>query len=177
MKIEQEILTPVPGLTRDIGFYLAGLQEVRAQIVAMVSDLTAEELAARPLPTENCIGALLLHIAENDFWWIQSLVGGAEMTDELKADVHWDVLEVEDFTALGYSTDFVLAEIMRISEGSKQTLAKFSDDDMEKLFAFDGRTSRVDCSLRWILHHLIDHEAHHKGQIALLKKLIRNGQK
>jgi uncharacterized damage-inducible protein DinB len=27
-------------------------------------------------------------------------------------------------------------------------------------------------SIRWILHHLIDHEAQHKGQILMLKRLM-----
>jgi uncharacterized damage-inducible protein DinB len=29
--------------------------------------------------------------------------------------------------------------------------------------------------LRWILHHLIDHEAQHKGQIMLLRRLLGLG--
>jgi len=27
-------------------------------------------------------------------------------------------------------------------------------------------------TIRWILHHLIDHEAHHRGQIAVMKRLL-----
>lgn len=176
MKIEREILAPAHGVAREIGFYLAGLQEIRAQVRAMAGDLTQGELSARPIPEFNCIGAVLLHIAENDFWWVQSLAGGAEMTDEIKAQIYWDILDDEDFAARGYTAEFCLAEMTRISEGSKNTLAKFDDADLEKLFAFDGRASRVEVSLRWILHHLIDHEAHHKGQIALLKKLVRKSQ-
>jgi len=173
MKIERDILESVSGFSRELGFYVAGLEEIRAQVRAMTGDLTTDELSARPIPGFNCIGALLLHIAENDFWWIQSLAGGVEVTDEVKEQIYWDILDDEDFAARGYTAEFCLAEMSRIGEGSKKTLAKFHDEDLETLFGFDGRTTRVEVSLRWILHHLVDHEAHHKGQIALLKKLIR----
>jgi uncharacterized damage-inducible protein DinB len=173
MTIKRDILESAPGVSPAIGFYLAGMQEIRAQVEKLAGDLTPEELCARPIPGFNCIGALLLHVAENDFWWIQSLAGGVEMTGEIEKQVYWDILDDEDFASRGYTSEFCLAEMARISKGSKEALGKFSDEDLETLFAFDGRTSRVEVSLRWILHHLIDHEAHHKGQIALIKKHIR----
>lgn len=148
MKIEREILEPAPGVAREIGFYLAGLQEIRSQVRTMAGDLTPEELSARPIPGFNCIGAVLLHIAENDFWWIQSLAGGAEMTNEIKGQVYWDILDDEDFAARGYTAEFCLAEMTRISEGSKKTLAKFGDADLESCLLLTGgpRGSRSACA-------------------------------
>lgn len=172
MKIEREILEPVPGLSREIGLYYAGMREIRAQVREMVSDLTPAELAARPIPEFNCIGAILLHVAENDFCWIQSLMGRVVLTEEVKSRIYWDILDEENFAARGYTAEFCLAEMDRISADSKAMLGKFGDEDLERLFMFPSEDAKTEFSMRWTLHHLIDHEAHHKGQIALLKKLI-----
>lgn len=168
-----EVLEPVAGLAREIGVYYAGMQEIREQVREMVADLTPAELSARPIAGFNCIGALLLHVAENDFCWIQSLLGRVVLTDEVKTQMYWDILDEENFAARGYTAEFCLAEMGRISADSKKTLEQFGDKDLDTLFMFPEEDAETEFSMRWVLHHLIDHEAHHKGQIALLKKLIR----
>jgi uncharacterized damage-inducible protein DinB len=175
MEIKREVLEPVPGLSGEIGLYYAGMREIREQVREMIVDLTPAEIAARPIPEFNCIGALLLHVAENDFCWIQSLLGRVVLTEEVKSQIYWDILDEENFAVRGYTAEFCLEEMERISGGSKATLEKFRDEDMEKLFMFPSEDAETEFSMRWVLHHLIDHEAHHKGQIALIKKLIRKG--
>jgi uncharacterized damage-inducible protein DinB len=59
-----------------------------------------------------------------------------------------------------------------IREKTRERLASFSDDDLDNLFGFVRRGEAFEVSLRWTLHHLIDHEAQHKGQILLLKRLL-----
>ncbi len=67
----------------------------------------------------------------------------------------------------------VIEEIDRISALSRKLFKDYSDSDLDRFFVKElpGRT--IDKSLRWILHHLIDHEAQHKGQILLLKRLSK----
>ena len=40
------------------------------------------------------------------------------------------------------------------------------------MISFERRGQESEYNLRWILHHLIDHEAQHKGQILMLKRLM-----
>ncbi|MEZ5427491.1 MAG: DinB family protein [Pyrinomonadaceae bacterium] len=175
MAIEKQSLEPVAGFPREMGYYLAGMEEVRAQLRKIAADLSDEEMAAKLTPDVHSIGQLILHNAEAEWWWIECVVAEKDLDEEeAKVKAHWDVLLDEDFASKNYSARFCIAEIDRVRELSKETLSKFSDADLDRFFGWnktDG--TRIEKSLRWILHHLIDHEAQHKGQILMLKRLLR----
>jgi len=76
------------------------------------------------------------------------------------------------FSDKNYSAEFCLNEIKKIREQTHRTLAEFKDSDLERIFSIERRGETHERSLRWILHHLIDHEAQHKGQILMLKRLL-----
>jgi len=173
MKVERDILEPMAGVSKEIGFYLSGMEEIRAQLRKAVSDLTSKELARRITPNAHQIGALILHLGETESWWIHSVVAEKELDEEAKRFAHWDDTTETDFAEKGYSAEDCIGIIDEISRMSREILAKFGDEDLERLFGFDKKDKRIEVSLRWVLHHLIDHEATHKGQIMMLKRLLR----
>jgi uncharacterized damage-inducible protein DinB len=173
MKVERDILESMTGVSREIGFYLSGMEEIRAQLRKAVSDLTSKELARRITPNAHQIGALILHLGETESWWIHSVVAEKELDEEAKRFAHWDDTTETDFAEKGYSAEDCIGIIDEISRMSREILAKFGDEDLERLFGFDKKDKRIEVSLRWVLHHLIDHEATHKGQIMMLKRLLR----
>ena len=61
---------------------------------------------------------------------------------------------------------------IRIFSENGWVLAEFKDSDLERIFSIERGGEAHERSLRWILHHLIDHEAQHKGQILMLKRLL-----
>jgi uncharacterized damage-inducible protein DinB len=168
----QHVLNPAAGVSTGIGFYLSGMDEVREQLREAVTGMSVEQIGRRVVPGAHSIGALGLHIGEAEWWWIQCNVAGHKLTDEDRNSPYWDVLEnPEGFASRGYSAEFCLQEIDRIREQTRGTLATLGDDDLERIFSFERRGKTHEQSLRWILHHLIDHEAQHKGQILMLKRL------
>ncbi len=175
MNLEQQTLKPVSGVAEQIGFYLAGLEEVRNQMREAVKDLSNEENSRNLIPGVHSIGQLILHCGEAEWWWIHCVVAEKRLDEEeAKREAHWDVLLDEDFTSKGYSAEFCIAEIGKITARSKGVLESLQDHDLGRYFGWekdDG--TRIEKSLRWILHHLIDHEAQHKGQILMLKRLLR----
>ena len=175
MRVKQETLKPVEGVAEQIGFYLAGLEEVRGQLREVVEDLTEEEVSAKLSPTNHSIGQLILHCAEAEWWWIHTVVAEKPLDEEqAKREAHWDILLDEDFASKQYSSEFCIAEVDRITAMSKEVLQVFQDHDLGRYFGWDkDDETRIEKSLRWILHHLIDHEAQHKGQILMLKRLLR----
>ena len=72
----------------------------------------------------------------------------------------------------GYTTEFCLREVEKIRNQTRDVLFTFNDSDLERMISFERRGKKTEHSLRWILHHLIDHEAQHKGQILMLKRLM-----
>jgi len=171
--MQQHVLHPAPGVSSGIGFYLSGMNEVRDQTREAVAGMNIDQIGRRGIPGAHSIGALVLHIGEAEWWWMQCCVAGHKLTDEDRNGAYWDVLkDPEGFKNKAYSTEFCLDEIDRIREQTRGTLARLADNDLERIFSFERRGETREHSLRWILHHLIDHEAQHKGQILMLKRLM-----
>jgi len=173
MKVERDILEPIAGVSKEIGFYLSGLEEIRSQLRKAVSDLTDEELARRITPNAHQIGALVLHLGESESWWIHSIVAEKELDETAQKFAHWHDTTETDFAEKGYSAKDCIERINEINRMSREVLAEFGDEDLERMFGFDEKDKRIEVSLRWVLHHLLDHEATHKGQIMMLKRLLR----
>lgn len=175
MEIYRDVLEPVGGVSPEIGFYLAGMEEVRAQLRESVADLSAEELSARMLPGAHQIGGLLLHIGETEWWWICSIAGGETITESVKKLYYLDDTVETDFALKGLAAADCIAFLDRIRALSHAALANFADADLNEMTAYEANGKHYESSLRWILHHVMEHEAHHKGQIAMMKRMIREG--
>lgn len=173
MADERLELSAAAGFPTGIGFYLSGLSEVREHLHESVAGMSDDQIARRAVTGAHPIGALVLHIGEAEWWWIQCVVAGRKMRDEDRRVAHWDVLDDPDgFGLKRYSAQYCLDAIDGIRERTRDHLASFSDDDLDRLFGYEKRGKSVEVSLRWVLHHLMDHEAQHKGQILMLKRLL-----
>jgi uncharacterized damage-inducible protein DinB len=166
-------LAPPEGVDEGIGYYLAGMEEVRSQLRKVVGELSSEQLHSKLRPDTHSIAQLALHCGEAEWWWIQCVVGGRPVDDELEGAVFWDVLEEGGDPPKDLTAGECIAEIDRISAKSRDLLSSFQDHDLGRYFERPRRdSSKQEYTLRWILHHLIDHEAQHKGQILMLKRLL-----
>ena|SRR2546425_3242618 len=172
-KIPRRVLSPAAGVPREIGLSLDGMDEVREQLCAAVSGMSTADIGRCAVSGAHSIGALVLHIAEAEWWWMQCIVSKHKLTDEDARAPFWDVLKEPGRVANnGYSAEFCLHEAARIRAQTRDVLARFVDDDLDRVFTFERDGNTYDLNLRWILHHLIDHEAQHKGQILMLKRLL-----
>lgn len=171
--MRRTILTPHPGLSTGIGYYLSGMEEVRSQLVAAVQTIPDELIGKPAFLGSHSIGALVLHIGEAEWFWMQMVVSGHRLTDEDKAAPFWDVLDdLERVTRNRFTTEFCLQEAEKIRNQTRDVLFSYNDKDLERIILFERRGETTEHNLRWILHHLIDHEAQHKGQILMLKRLM-----
>jgi uncharacterized damage-inducible protein DinB len=170
--MSRKTLNSVSGFSTEIGFYLSGMEEVRDQLREAVEGMSDDRIHRPAISDAHAIGALVLHIGEAEWYWMQCVVAGYEVTDEIRCAPYWDVLkDPKGFSNKSYSAEFCLNEIKKIREQSRTTLAAFNDSDLERIFSIERCGETHERSLRWILHHLIDHEAQHKGQILMLKRL------
>jgi uncharacterized damage-inducible protein DinB len=175
MEIEQRHVEPIPGFSRDIGYYLASFQFGRAQTKELLLDLTNEEIARRFLPELHSIGAIALHLGECEYWYFQTIAMEKEMTDEGQKLSHFcDAMETDHDK--GLSAEYLINTLDTISEMNREFLAGLKDDDLDKFHPRNDVEPARELSLRWMLQLLIDHEAHHRGQISMIKRLIRGGE-
>jgi uncharacterized damage-inducible protein DinB len=168
----RHVLSPHPGLSTGIGYYLSGMEEVRQQVRVAVTGIESDAFARPPFLGAHSIGALVMHIGEAEWWWMQCNVAGHQLTEEDRNAPYWDVLEdPEAFAQHGYTPEFCLLELDKIRNQTRDVLFSYGDKDLERIITVERRGEAFEYSLRWILHHLIDHEAQHKGQILMLKRL------
>ena len=173
MPVQRLVLTPAAGVDARIGFYLSGMEEVRSQLREAVVGMSDDDLARRSVPRTHAIGALVLHIGESEWWWLQCVISNHQLTDEDRRQPFWDVLvDPDQFASRGYSAAYCLEVIDGIRQQTRRLLASFTEDDLDRVFHYTRESRSIEVSLRWVLHHLIDHEAQHKGQILMLKRLL-----
>ncbi len=173
MSTVSRAINPVASVSTGIGYYLGGMNEVREQLRDAVREISLEDVGRSAVPDTHSIGALVLHLAESEWFWLQCCVGGHELNEDDKQQPYWDVLFDRDrVRSRNYSAEFCLQQADHVREQTRATLAGLSDDDLERVFSFEWRNQTYEQTLRWILHHLIDHEAQHKGQILMLKRLL-----
>lgn len=171
--MRRRVLTPHPGLSTGIGYYLGSMEEIRKQLNVAVQSIPDDLIGKPAFLGAHSIGGLVLHIGEAEWFWVQMVVSGHQLTDEDKEAPYWDILDdVEKVARNGYTTEFCLKEIEKIRNQTRDVLFSYSDKDLERIITFERRGETTEYSLRWILHRLIDHEAQHKGQIFMLKRLM-----
>jgi uncharacterized damage-inducible protein DinB len=171
--MRRRVLTPHPGLSTGIGYYLGGMEEVRNQLNVAVRNIPDDLIGKPAFLGAHSIGGLVLHIGEAEWFFMQMVVSGHELTEEDKNAPYWDVLDDLDRVARnGYTAEFCLKEIEKIRNQTRDVLFSYNDKDLERIITFERRGESTEYNLRFILHHLIDHEAQHKGQIFMLKRLM-----
>ena len=171
--MRRRVLTPHPGLSTGIGYYLSGMEEVRTQLNTAVKGIPDDLIGKPPFLGAHSIGGLVLHIGEAEWFWMQMVVRGHQLTEEDKNAPYWDVLDdLERVARNGYTADFCLQEIEKIRNQTRDTLFSYNDKDLERIITYERGGETSEYNLRWILHRLIDHEAQHKGQIFMLKRLM-----
>ena len=171
--MRRRVLTPHPGLSTGIGYYLSGMEEVRSQVVAAVKTIPDDQIGKPPFLGAHSIGGLVLHIGEAEWFWIQMVVSGHQLTEEDQTAAYWDILDdIERVAREGFTTEFCLQEAEKVRNQTRDLLFTYNDKDLERTINYERNGKVTEHNLRWILHHLIDHEAQHKGQILMLKRLM-----
>jgi uncharacterized damage-inducible protein DinB len=163
-------------LATNIGYYLSGMEEVRGQLSAAVRTVPDDLIGKPAFLGAHSIGGLVLHIGEAEWFWMQMVVSGHKLTDEDREAACWDILDdLERVAQRGYTAEFCLSEIEKIRNQTRDVLFSYNDKDLERIITFERKGQTTEYNLRYILHHLIDHEAQHKGQIFMLKRLMALG--
>jgi len=154
------------------------LEDIRKVTLKGVSGLSKEQLFAEPVPGEAPIGAYMMHLAECDLGWLETLTG-KEQDAELKKRSYYDVwfdtgknydppkniIEIEEY----------LDTMAKCREKLTEYIDSITDDDLEtkvyRRWTHNGEEKSKEFTPKWILYHLIEHEAHTRGQMFMLIRM------
>jgi uncharacterized damage-inducible protein DinB len=145
----------------------------RYTIIELTKSMTMEQLDHLQDPQSNTIGALLMHLAAVDkYYYMNCFEKNREFTAEEK--ILWEpAVELGDKgreaikgKELSYYTDL-------LASTRAKTLEALKTKDDPWLLAVDPLFSpkaKFNNYFKWF--HVCEHESHHRGQIAWLKKRI-----
>lgn len=167
-------LAPVEGYAPLVGRFVAMLQDTRSRLFRDLDDLDEAHLD-RSLPwSPNSIGTLLYHVAAIELdWTIADILESEEFPD---GTGDWFPVDVRDQDGrLSPVTEPLRRHLERLAwvRGHLlDALRGLSDADIDRSVtnADDGSTNRIGR----ILHHLMQHEAEHRGQIGEIRMALRS---
>lgn len=146
------------------------LEDLREYTFNGIKHLTREQLFQVPEVGEFPIGAYLMHLAEVDIYWLE-ILSGIKQSDELKkraySDAWYDTKNPAPPDKPLENNEYY--DVLRLTR--KNFLDYISTlDDKELNTELTMRWGSGDKSIprKWIIYHILEHEAHHRGQMFLL---------
>jgi uncharacterized damage-inducible protein DinB len=175
-------LEPAPGVkSRLVGLFLWQLDDQSRQLLEATRGATPQELAWQPGLGMNTIGMLLAHIAVVEASWIGRALHGL---DDLAAGVlpigrsETGVPLAEGAPAPAFLNGKDLAFfddlLARSRAHTKREASPLADSELDRRFLRrhpDG--TEFECSVGWMLYHILEHEAGHHYQINRLRHQYR----
>jgi uncharacterized damage-inducible protein DinB len=159
-------LDPVPGYSRGVGRFVAMLHDTRARLLADLELFDAAHLDRTSVGSPNSIGTLLYHIAAIELDWLYADLLERDFPPDTEDWFPVDVREeggrltpvVEELERHLARLDWVRALLLAELRG-------LTDVDLERTVNAGPQGSGAD----WVLHHLMQHEAEHRGQIGEIR--------
>ncbi|MDQ3194419.1 MAG: DinB family protein [Bacteroidota bacterium] len=146
-------------------------EDLRKETLEGVNHLTKEQLMQNPIEGEYPIGSYLLHLAECDIYWLEQL-SGIEQPEELKkrsfCDKWFDPPEAPEPPKETLEINYYLDVINEARLNFLNYVSSMSDEQLEEIIHRKGNVKTKEMPKKWIIYHLLEHEAHHRGQMFML---------
>jgi len=158
---------PVDGLHPEIGLLIATLHDSTREWREYLERPSREAIVFQPWPRAYSIGALILHVIDCELGWFENFIAGkppqkadAELLlseTTLQDEVIWPVPPAEEIDWY-----FELQDRYRV-----RSLAALVGQDPERVI----QRGSFSASVRWVVAHVVEHDAYHGGQAVLLHEM------
>jgi uncharacterized damage-inducible protein DinB len=163
------------GFAPEIGRRLAQLESLRLKTIALFSELSPEQIASRPPGVANSIGTLVVHIAETEAFWIVERIGGRPLPASRREIYRMDLFGTPGSPqAPRAPAAYLIGILADLRADTRSLLARMSDADIlgKRVWVDPEDAQEQDVfTVEWILNHVGVHEAHHQGQIAMIRRM------
>lgn len=133
--------------------------DVRKTLIPYLKELTVEQWYATHSDHPNSIAWIVEHIARSEDEWINVIALKAELQLPPKIESPQQLLQA--YIDIRNQTDLRLNSMLFIEDAPVIPLPTYSD----------GWQPPSPPTLRWIFHHVFDHETYHVGQIGVISRL------
>ncbi len=175
MEVKRIDLPDCGDVDPEVGLFQRMRQELRRRFKSTIAELSPSQLAWVPEKGGNSIGSLLLHIVEAELFWVQYVCTGRELTAEQKTEYRTEIFGDPDAPPLEeHPVEWFVEKL----DESRRNVAEFcsvlTDPMLDECRHFvDDEGREYEFTVRWILFHLIEHEAGHRSQILMLRRMLQ----
>jgi uncharacterized damage-inducible protein DinB len=167
-------LTLDPELHPRLALLMAQMDEVRADLKTYAERWADEDLDEILIPGMMSPGGLLLHIAEAEHWWLRVALACQGEEGKLPPESLFPFHVDENGDAV--AGERPLTEYLGVLDDTRTWTRDFlrglDAEDLSRDFPFSSQEGEdYVFSVEWVLYHLVEHEAHHRGQLALMHRL------
>ncbi len=160
---------PIEGYAPEIARALWRMEDARRRTLRTLDGVSEEALdRSPPYDAANSIGTLLYHVAAIEADWLFSEILELEQwPDEITALFPQDVRDDEGVlvAVTGLPLAAHLDRLATVRSMLLESLRGISIDDYRRRRVLEY----YDVTPEWVLHHLMQHEAEHRGQIGELR--------
>jgi len=153
----------------EIGLLLGLLQTGTTNMRGELGDVDVDTLIWQPYPDGHSIGAILIHVAACEAWWLHLVAAGQETSMDIEGRLLggpsidqyagiWPTPPRRPLTWYYTQHDEIRGRTVALVR------ELLDPDEIRTVVWSPNRT----CTVRWILHRVIEHEAYHLGQAVLL---------
>jgi uncharacterized damage-inducible protein DinB len=129
-------------------------------LVEAIRPLSGEQLELRITPHLRSIGLLAKHIARTRANWLALAIGDETLNEDVAPVTQWthdgDVPSADELVR---GLDITFA-------AWRESLQRWTPDDMAYIFRGEWRGEPYELSRQWITWHVIEHDLHHGGELA-----------
>ena len=155
----------------EIGRWLAALEDARRDTEEELADLDEGLVGLQPVDSDNSIATLLYHVALIEADWIVDDVTGIALEDSELATWFPETDRDDLGTLTSVDTESLAHLRQRLQAVRAVTLDRLAALSVEEFHA-PRRRERYDVSPSWVVHHLLQHEAEHRSEIARVRALL-----
>ena len=158
----------IEGFVPEIGRAIWLLEDTRTETGLRLEGIAPEVIDWQP-PVGNSIGTLLYHIAIIEMDWLYNEIMETHMPESVWEPFLHPVRRADGRLSVvsGISLD---AHFKRLDYTRRTLLEVFQHMSLED-FRRPRAVERYDVTPAWVIHHLIQHEAEHRGEIATIRSL------
>lgn len=155
-----------------VGLWIAALDDARDRTLEILDGLDPVLLDAGAPYHRHTIGSLLYHIALIEADWLYVEIREEESYPaEIITLFPYDVRDEHGHLTrvTGLSLNVHLERLARVRELLSETLMKLTDEE----FSAARQIPDATVSTAWVVHHLLQHEAEHRGEIGQILNVLR----
>jgi uncharacterized damage-inducible protein DinB len=151
----------------EVESYLERIEDVRGQVIELITGLSSEALNWRPVEGEddhvtNSLAVMASHVAGAEHFWIHEAIGRNPPTRQRD----------QEFITKVDSPIPMLDKLKATATETQQVFSALTNEDLNGTRHVRERTVPV----RWAILHVIDHTSLHLGHMQITYQLWRSGQ-